>query len=304
MYDDIALFITIARLKSLSAAAEQMKLSSATVTRRLRKLEEDLGCKLIHRSAQKFILTPEGESYYHNYADLIRQFDEAASTLGQEIHALKGRLTVLAPTNISVGILQPMWSAFVRKYPEITLDLQLTNSVADLLRTRADIALRVGPQADSLFTQKKLGQTRSILVASKNYLQKAGSPRNPKELEQHRVIAVKYFPDWQLDRTQSSQQEVLRPSAQVLVDDIGLAAQLASDGHGIALLPASELLTLLEREKLEHILPQWCGPVREIHAVWPSERLLSARAKCLRDFMQDYIAAIPVLQGALPGHTV
>ena len=299
MLDDITLFVHIVQKRGLAAAAEHMNLPAATVTRRLQKLESALGCQLIHRSARKFSLTAEGEVYYQAYADLVQQFEVTSRNLSTDVHQLSGKLSVLAPTNISVGILQPMWSAFIKRYPEIQLHLNLSNETKDILAAQVDMALRIGPQADSQLFQKKLGSVSTILVAAPDYLTAQGTPQDLNALHDHRLIVVDTIPVWNLLFRDSGTRETLHPRAATLVNDIGLAAQLARDGHGIVLLPIIEIVEELQQGLLKQVLTPWHGPQREIFAVWPTGRLLSARAKCLRDFMQEYIAGLPVLQGEL-----
>ncbi|WP_218044429.1 LysR family transcriptional regulator [Kiloniella litopenaei] len=305
MFDDISLFIRIVQKRSLAAAALDANLPSATVSRRLKKLEDKLGCQLLHRSARKFSLTAEGEVYYRAYADLVQQFEVTSRNLSSDVHQLNGKLTVLAPTNVSVGILQPMWSAFIGLYPEIQLNLFLSNQTKDIHQGHVDLALRVGPQEDSLLFQKKLGGTSTILVASPDYLADQGEPDGLDALEEHRIILVNTVPLWKLQYcpdgySDKHRWEEIRPQATTIIDDIGLASQLARDGHGIVLLPVSEIEKELSEGALVRVLPEWQGAKREIFAVWPTGRLLSARAKCLRDFMQDFIAKNRILQGHIP----
>ncbi|MFD2206139.1 LysR family transcriptional regulator [Kiloniella antarctica] len=299
MIDEIALFVHIVQNRGLAAAAEQLNLPPATVTRRLQKLESTLGCQLIHRSARKFNLTAEGEVYYQAYADLVLQFEATSRNLSADIHQLTGKLTVLAPTNVSVKVLQPMWSAFIKLYPEIQLHLYLSNETKDIMADQVDMALRIGPQVDSQLFQKKIGLVSTILVASPEYLFANGTPQGLNALQDHRLIAVSTLPVWRLKNTETGLEENLHPLADTMVNDIGMASQLARDGHGVVLLPLSEMVNELQQGQLQRVLSPWCGPEREIFAVWPTGRLLSTRAKCLRDFMQAYLGKHPVLQGAL-----
>ncbi|MEM9631301.1 MAG: LysR family transcriptional regulator [Pseudomonadota bacterium] len=300
MFDDLALFVCIVQNRSLSAAARQLQLPAATVTRRLRKLEEEIGAQLIHRSARKFSLTSEGEAYYEAFADVMEQAETAKRGLSSDLHEMRGRLRVAAPTNISVGLLQPMWSAFLRDYPEIQLSLQLNNQNKDLLENRIDLALRIGPQTDLHLYQKRIGCVATMLVASPDYLKNAGSPMKPEELRKHRLIGVSVLPNWQLENADAGVTDTLHLNADIAVDDIGLAGQLAADGLGISLLPVSETSDDLKTGRLQLVMPQWRGQSREAYVVWPTGRLLSARAKCLRDYIEAYVAGYPILQGALP----
>jgi len=297
MIDDIALFIHIVQYRGLAAAAEHLQLPAATVTRRLQKLEARIGSQLIHRSARQFNLTQEGEIYFQAYVDLVQQFESTSRLLSSEQHQLSGPLKVLAPTNISLGILQPTWSAFIKAYPDIHLDLQLNNTTENVISAQADIAIRIGPQSDSLLYQKRLGSISTIIVASPEYLSLHGRPSTLDNLNQHRVIGVNNLSTWKLTNGETQQQVTLHPKYTTSVNDIGLASQLACDAVGMALLPISEVKDELSQGRLQQVLPPWTGPVRDIFTVWPSGKLLNAKARCLRDFMQQYFTQEPVLQG-------
>jgi len=297
MIDDIALFIHIVQYRGLAAAAEHLQLPAATVTRRLQRLEARIGSQLIHRSARQFNLTQEGEIYFQAYADLVQQFESTSRLLSTEQHQLSGQLKVLAPTNISLGLLQPTWSAFIKAYPDIHLELQLNNATEDVINTQADIAIRIGPQSDSLLYQKRLGTIRTIIVAAPKYLSLQGEPSNLDNLHQHRIIGVNNLSTWRLKNRETQQQVDMHPKYTTTVNDIRFASQLVCDAVGIALLPISEVKDELNKGSLQQILFPWSGPTRDIFAVWPSGKLLSAKAKCLRDFMEIYFSQDPILQG-------
>ncbi|QFU22402.1 LysR family transcriptional regulator [Shewanella eurypsychrophilus] len=296
MLDDIALFIHIVQSRGLASAAKQLHLPAATVTRRLQKLEATIGRKLIHRSARQFALTAEGEVYYQAFYELVQSFETTQRSLSTELNLLSGKLKVLAPTNISTGLLQPMWSSFIKSYPDIQLDLNLNNANQDILAVQSDIALRIGPQKDSQLYQKGLGFIPTVLVASNAYLAQNAAPTQLGELSQHRIIGVNSISLWTLTHRISGHKVELKPSINTFVNDIKMASQWACDGIGIALLPISEVYKDLQDGNLVQVLTKWTGPRRELYAVWPSGRLLSAKAKCLRDFMLDYIEKNEVLQ--------
>jgi len=289
MYDDIVLFIHIVQQQGLAAAAQALDLPAATVTRRLQRLEASIGRQLIHRSARQFVLTHEGEAFYQAYADLVEQLELTQQQLSGELTILAGSLTVLAPSNISTGLLQPMWSGFIKAYPEIKLELVLSNSVQNMQSSGADIALRIGPQASSQLYQKRLGSLQTILVATPEYLELKGEPKSLDELKLHRLIGSNTLVSWPMYNHHQNKKQELRPIFSTLVNDVKMVTQLACDDIGISLLPMSEVSHLIKAGELVHVLPSWQGPDRELYSVWPSGKLLSARAKCLKDYMQDYI---------------
>ncbi len=288
MYDDIVLFIHIVQQQGLAMAASKLALPAATVTRRLKRLEDSIGRKLIHRSARQFVLTPEGESFYQAYAGLVEQLEKTHEQLSFEINALAGPLSVLAPTNISIGLLQPMWSGFIKTYPDIKLELNLSNNVDDMILSGADMALRIGSQESSLLHQKRLGSLQTVLVASPGYLTNNSEPKSLDELDQHRLIGTNTLSSWCMSNIENAKEFEVRPRFSTLVNDVKLVTQLVCDDLGISLLPSSEVNHLIHSGDLVQVLTSWQGPNRDLFTVWPSGKLLSARAKCLRDFMHDY----------------
>ncbi|WP_422022615.1 LysR family transcriptional regulator [Roseibium sp.] len=300
MLDDIALFVHVAQARSLTGAGTALGLPAATVTRRLQRLEDKLGHQLVHRSARKFALTSEGEAYFQAFAGIVEQAEVTARNLSAEMHELSGPLVVAAPTNISVGALQPMWTAFMRQYPGIRLDLRLSNFNIDLLDERIDLALRIGPQQDQRLYQRKIGSISTAVMAAPSYLKGGNMPESPDDLEQHAIIAVRTIPAWRLSHRLTGSTSELHLKGDVIVDDIALVRQFAEDGFGVCLLSVTEAAEPLEQGRLKLLLPDWQGQQRDIYAVWPTGRLLSARAKCLREFMRTYLAERPVFQGQLP----
>lgn len=300
MLDDIALFIHVAQAKSLAGAGAALNLPAATVTRRVKRLEERLGLQLMHRSARKFALTSEGEAYYRAFADLVQQAERTARSLSADLHQVSGPLVVAAPTNITVRPLQPMWTAFLRTYPGIRLDLRLSNFNIDLWEQRIDLAMRIGPQKDERLYQKKIGTISTLLMAAPSYLEREGIPSSPADLDDHSIIAIRTIPAWQLSHIQSGEAVDLHLAGEVVVDDISLVRQFAEDGFGICLLGVTEAAESLKNGRLVPVMPEWRGQQRDIYAVWPTGRLLSARAKCLRDFMQQYLSERDIYQGSIP----
>ncbi|WP_102795205.1 LysR family transcriptional regulator [Bowmanella denitrificans] len=288
MFDDIRLFVHIVQQGGLSGAAQFMGLPAATVTRRLQKLEQQLGSQLLHRSARQCVLSQEGEIYYQAYADLVSQFEQTQQQLSESHKLLHGKLKVLAPINISHGFLRPMWLGFSRQFPQIQLELILANQREDLINSKAELALRVGPQPDSLLYQQKLGQIPKLLVASPDYLAENGIPEHPGQLKEHRLVGTTLWSKWQLVHQSGTVQELF-PRFNATFNDTEMMKHLACDHQGISLLPLTEVQPQLENGELVRVLPQWQGDKRDIYLVWPSGRLLSERAKCLRDFIADYI---------------
>lgn len=289
MLDDIALFIQVVRHGSLSAAAQHLDLPPATVTRRLQKLEQQIGSKLLHRSARQFALTHEGEVYYRAYAALIEEFETTHQQLDQELRQLTGKLRVLAPTNFSNGILRPMWLAFTQSHPDIELELILGNELEDMVKTKADIAVRIGRQPDSLLYQQKIGEMDTVLVASPRYLQMHGNPNHPSDIKDHRVIGTTLRIRWSLIQRDTKTPLEIFPRFSALSNDLSFVKHMALDDQGIARLPITEVKEYLDSGELLQVLTDWQGEVREVFAVWPSGKLLSKKAQSLREHIKAFL---------------
>lgn len=300
MYDDLALFVNIVRDRGLGLAAQRLDLPAATVTRRLAKLEETLGCRLIHRSARRFELTAEGEAYFEAYADLVDQMDIQSRRLSRDMNQIAGRLKVAAPTNLAQGMLRPMWSSFLAEYQDIQLEVVLNNQIQDLETARIDLAIRVGPLVDSQLTCKRMGTVCCILVAAPGYLESRGKPRELADLDDHRIIVSQHLTRWELRNGLTGSQAIFHPQPHMIVDDLTLAVDMAADGHGLFLMPLTEGRQALAEGRLVRILPDWQGPDREIRAVWPNGRFLTARARCFLEQMERYFDSQPVLNGRIP----
>ena len=288
MLDDIVLFIHIVQQQGLAPAARALDMPVATVTRRLQRLENSVRCRLIHRTARRFELTSEGEIYFRAYSHLVDQFEQTQQSLSGELNDMRGTLKVMAPINLSAGFLQPMWSGFIQEYPDIQLELSLSNQLEDMLAEKADLAIRVGPQPDSAFYQKRLGEDGTMLVASPNYIAKFGEPKSIADLSQHKLIASQAIMSWTLQKPDGKDKTSLSPVLSTLVNDVNIAASFVRDGLGISLLPTTEVQDYLNKGEMVRVLADWQGLDRVIYAVWPSGRLMNVRAKRLLAFIEHY----------------
>ncbi|MDE8604735.1 LysR family transcriptional regulator [Marinomonas sp. RSW2] len=286
MLDDLKIFITTANKSSFTAAAQHLDMTIATVSRRISALEEKLGCQLLHRSTKGLTLTPVGESYYQECAEFIEALDQRISNLDQTLNSLKGSVKVLAPVNLGSGLLNAFWQDFVKRYPDIELNIELSNTLQDIRDTRADIALRSGNQPSSSLIQKRLGHIVPILVISPQV--QFPLPESIDALQHAPSIASNVCPDWLLTNDKG-EIHPLKKEHQHISNDMNITLNLAKAGAGVALMPMSMVYDALEKGELIRVLPEWRGQNREIFFVWPYRRSLSARAKLLRDELTQFL---------------
>ena len=300
--DDLLLFVQLVRAGSLVSLSERQGVPVATISRRLKRLEQSLGVTLLYRSARRFQLSQAGEAYFQAFADRSDDWLYALEQLQQQSHDLSGPLTLSASSTLSIGPLRPVLRDFVKAYPDIELNMVLTNEIVDLQAKRVDLAVRIGPQPDSELMQQRLGQVATGLFIGTGLAQQlrwqAQLPCHPRQLHQQRLIVFEHISSWRLSDGQ--QHLELWPKAATRVSNIVMASELVASDMGIALLPFSEMGPALAAGKVELLLPSWRGPMRDIFAVWPDGKLLSARARCLRDFLRERMAVMPELQGDMP----
>ena len=302
MLDDLALFAFIVDSGSLSAAARRAHMPPATVTRRLQQLEQRLGCKLLHRSARSLQPTPEGLAYYERCAPLLRSLQQATESLEASQTQVKGLVRVLAPMNMAKGLLRPVWSQFLAAYPQVQLDLRLSNLREDLFEHGADVAIRLGDLPDSSLAQRRLGAVAIGLVAAPDYLAGAKAIKEPKDLLAHRWLVAEPLRNLRLTHTVTGEQyaQGLHADARSVINDVSLSLDLACAGLGLLNCPLWMSDAYVRSGALVPVLPQWLATPNSVALVWPQQRHLPARVRALVDMLGDFAQTDPWLQGQMP----
>lgn len=295
MLDDLALFVSIVDHGSLQAAARHANLPPATLTRRLQKLETALGCQLLLRSARSLKPTPEGQLYYEQCRPLLTALAQTTATLDDDLNQVKGTLRVLAPLNLSRGLFAPAYASFMAMWPEIRLELSLSNRNEDVWRHGADLAIRVGQQDDPKLRQRRLGVIGIVLVASPAYVAAHGMPAHPRDLAAHRLLVASPISTWRFTSPDGKETIEMQPEAQCEVNDIEMAAALAEAGQGLLYCPRTLCHRALEAGQLVRALPDWRTPQRPIYAVWPQQQL-PRKVRTLLEHLAEFAAANPLLQ--------
>ncbi|MGP9808759.1 LysR family transcriptional regulator [Halomonas sp. AOP12-C2-37] len=285
--DDLKIFIVAANQHSLTAAAAQLNMTIATVSRRISALEATLGVELLYRSTKGLTLTPHGESYYRECEELVVALDQRILNLDQALHSLSGPLKVMAPVNLGSGPLDAFWRHFTHRYPDISLSIELDNNIIDIRDQQADIALRSGPQKDTTLIQKYLGYIEPILVASP--AMQHPLPATISELAACPSVAANMFSDWQLMDSEGNHHACHKHHFHIS-NDMNVVLNLTQSGAGIALMPASMVANSLQKGSLVRVLPSWQGQHREICLVWPHRRSLSARAMLFRTELIEFLS--------------
>lgn len=297
-------FVRIAERGSLSAVARELGVGQSTITRHLRELEQAVGVPLLSRTTRRVTLTDEGSRYYANSVQILRLVEQAGDEARGTRGAPAGTIRISCTAAIGVLHVSRLIFAFQDRYPDIGVDLSLSDERVDLVREGVDIALRLGPLADSSMKLRKLGESRRLLVAAPAYLAARGRPVTPQELADHEGIRMSNVAGSDMLALQGpgGERHAVPFGGRFRVDH-GLAAREALvAGRGIA--PAHRWLVddLLAAGRLEPILPDYALPTVPLNLLIVPERAGIARVRLLADFLVQQIDAIPGIERLRPGH--
>ncbi len=290
MLNDFSLFITIVESGSLHKTAEKLRIPVSTLSRRLQKLESNLGCKLVHRSTSGLTLTAEGEIYYERCQPLIATLEQHIEEIHTQTNQTSGIIRVLAPINLSL-LYADFWSQFLAKYPDIDLILSLNNHNDNLLETGgADLALRAGKQKDSTLKQKRLATTTTGIVASPQYLANQPPISHPSELYHYDWLVAQPLSSFTLRNSSTMEKITIRPNkARLQVNEIRLCVALATQGLGLCFVPLSQCKNELENGELVTVLPEWQTPHRDIYVIWQGQKHLPLRVQALIEELVGFV---------------
>ena len=286
MLDDLSLFIAIVGAGSFNRAAQQQNIPAATLTRRLQKLEESLGCKLLHRNSRGLKLTQEGQRYYDRCQPLVRALLQNTHEIKEETTQVKGQIKILAPMNLAIFPLKQFWNTFLQRYPEIELELQLDNALDDLMVRGADLALRVGKMANSAYIQKRLGSIQTCIVASPDYLD-LHLIQTPQDLDQQDWLLASPLEQLELRQHQHSYTFKIQ-SYRLKVNEISLCVNLAEQGLGLSYVPLTQCEDALNSGRLKRVLPDWQLPIRDVYAVWQAQKVMPARVRVFIEELAEF----------------
>ncbi|CAK6497232.1 HTH-type transcriptional regulator DmlR [Pantoea sp. Nvir] len=286
--DDLAFFVRIASLGSLTAAARDLGLSLAAVSKRLSQLERRLGVQLLRRTTRRLELTAEGRRYLEGARPLLDQLAALEEAVSSQTQVLRGTLNINASFGFGRRHVAPCVSAFAALHPELALSLQLSSQPLNFLDANVDIDVRVGEPPDSRLVARRLRANPRILCCSPAYAARCGLPADIHALAQHNCILLRQhegdFTLWRFVQGSESVSQKVRGT--LLTNDGEVAMRMALDGHGILLRSWWDARHAVERGELLHVLPEWQAPDGDIFAVWQAQRQLPARITAFVDFLQ------------------
>lgn len=293
---DLGFFSTLASAGSLSAAARELGVTTPAVSKHLALMESRLGVALVNRTTRRMSLTPEGELYLEHARRILGDIQDLAQLLGATRSTPTGLLRVNATLGFGRSHVAPLISRFVREYPKVEVQLQLSVNPPPLTDDAFDVNIRFGAPPDARVIARRLAPNRRLLCASPEYLARRGTPRTPAELARHDCIGIRQgeeaYGTWRLThgRGKAARTESVKTRGNLTTNDGEIAVNWALDGHGILMRAEWDIERHLRSGRLVQVLPQYHTPDADIHAVYPPRHQMAARVRAFVEFAAQAFA--------------
>ncbi|MCA9775930.1 MAG: LysR family transcriptional regulator [Candidatus Eremiobacteraeota bacterium] len=287
--NDIQIFVRVVESGSFTAAARALYLPKSSVSRKVSRLEERLGVRLLHRTTRSLTLTSAGRVYYDRTSRMMAELAEAEATVSGLAETPKGPLKVTVPISfLETG--RDLFVQFLESFPEVRLALEVTDRMVSLVDEGFDLAIRGGRPPDPSLTGHKLMDSSFRLLASRDYLDRAGCPKSPSDLKSHEclILGMKSPDTWTFE-TPRGPVEVL-VQGRLASTNVQALLRAARLGMGVARLPVAG--AGFDLSGVEEILPEYTSPGGDLWVVYPSSRHLSPAVRAFAEFLENHIGKL------------
>lgn len=287
---DMQFFVLIARHGSLAAAARAIDLTPPAATKRLAALEARLGARLLNRTTRSMSLTSEGETYLRHATRILAEVEEMEDLVSQGRATPRGLLRVNATLGFGRTTIAPLVSAFAVRYPEVEVQMEVTDRPVDLVDSGFDLAIRFGALPDQRLNARRIMSNRRFLCASPAYLKRHGTPASLADLARHRCIIHRQNDDaygiWRF--LHQDHTEVVKVHGALSSNDGDIVLGWALDGHGILIRSEWDLARYLDSGRLKIVLPEFTLPAADLFVYYASQRNQTVRSRAFIDFLAEH----------------
>ena len=300
---ELGFFFALGTCGSLSAAAREMGITTAAVSKRLGSMEARIGVTLINRTTRRMSLTPEGEVLLEHARRILADLDDLDQIMSRSKGSPNGLLRVNATLGFGRLQVAPVISCYVRQYPEVDVRLQLSATQPALTDDQFDVCIRFGEPSDTRVIAKQLAPNRRLLCASPTYIESHGEPKSPHDLVRHNCICIhqgdEAYGVWRLlsGRGSERQAEAIKVHGNLATNDGEIAVNWALDGHGILMRAQWDIERYLKSGRLVQVLRQFQTPDADIYAIYPQRHQLSTRVRTFIDFLAQSLVRFSASAG-------
>ena len=287
----MAVFRRVVEAKNFSAVARETNMSQSTVSKHIAALEERLDTKLLNRSTRSLKLTEAGKEYYHHCIRILNDFQEAEASVGKGKIKPTGTLRISTGAAFGRSYMLPYLDEFFSSYPDINIDLLFDDDYIDLVKQGIDLAIRIGPLADSTLIARKIGTSPRVVVASPEYLVKHGRPRKPTDLIKHNCLlySLQKTPDlWYFNSAQEGDESV-RVNGRLKASSPDAICDATIEGLGISVLCEWYARKHIKDGHLKIILQDYHPTAYDINAVYPERKFVPQKVKRMIEFLAEKV---------------
>ncbi len=289
----MAIFAKVVETRGIAAAAAELGLSSPTVSKALARLEKRLGASLFNRTSRRSALTDAGRDLAGRAARLLADAEAAEAAMMAQSASPRGTVRLAVPMSFGVCKVAPILPEFMRLYPDVAIDLHLSDALVDIVGDGFDLALRIGVLPDSSLMARRLAPVPGMIVAAPSYLDRRGRPAHPSDLNGHDCFGYAYLRTrdaWLLESA-SGEQVTVRPRGRLRVNNGEAALPAIIAGLGISSMPAFIAEGALAGGRLERVLPGWSLPRSALYLLSPPGGPKPARVAVLGAFLAERLGA-------------
>ena len=300
--NELVVFHSVVKHSSFAKAAEELSLSPSGVSRIVTRLEERLGVRLVQRTTRSLSLTEAGAAFHVRASQILDDLLDAEAEVQKATAQPRGNLRVTGPTAFGQRYLTPLLGELLGRFPELTIDLSLTNRFVDIIDEGIDLAIRIGALSDSRLIARRLCTNNRVLVASPTYLERRGAPKHPEELSGHDCIVYTGFAkprEWKLLGPDGPVSVAI--SGRVATNNVDSLNESALMGLGISIGPTMLSHDALLNGKLVRVLDDYMFEPSAIFAVYPSARQLTTKVRAVVDFLVEKFSDPPSWDRAVAG---
>jgi len=292
-FADMEIFARVVAAGSMSAAGREMGLSPAVVSKRMRRLEDRLGTRLLQRTTRQLALTEAGQGYYKRVVAILASIEEAESYVSRRSALARGTLRVSAPTAFGRMHIAPHLGAFLADNPDLSFNLDLSDEFIDIVGEGYDLAIRIAELEDSSLVARRLAPVHRVLCAAPAYLDRRGAPQTIGELQdKHACISTTQQELWRLAGPDGP--EIVRTGGPIRTNSSEVVREALLAGLGIALRSTWDIGPELREGRLRIVLPHYRASKNVgLHAVYPSRRFLPAKVRVFIDFLAKLYGPAP-----------
>ena len=285
----MAVFARVVEEESFSAAARLLGLSKSAVSKQVARLEDRLGVRLLHRTTRRLSLTEEGATFFRGCQRALAEAEAAESAVTHLAAAPRGTLKVNAPMSFGVAHLSPLIPAFMARFPDLKVELELNDRLVDLVEEGFDVGVRITRLQDSSLIARRLAPSRNVICAAPDYLRARGSPEAPEALAGHDCLLYSYTTEgrvWRLRNATARRQVTVR--GRLLANNGEALRAAALQGLGVARLPTFIVGDALRQGHLLRLLTDWSDERESgVYAVYPASRNLAPKVRVFVDFLVE-----------------